>query len=430
MLRKCNRFPGFLASLAFRLIIAVLTGALLLTLVYCIPGTAMEQNVASSAMLLTEEGLYPWLYPWCTSMMDNFTDAVMLATAARNDGSSPLLQAMLANYPVTNEATTVHAQLASHYLEGKPYVWQISYGRYWHGYLLYLKPLLCIMDLGEIRALNGIIQALLVILVAFLLYKAKKTAYILPWLAAVIMLLPQAQANSLQYSSCYYAFLLGSLAVLLARNHLEKWEDKIFLYIGIFTAYFDFLTYPIATLGIPAVMYFAVRVHSNWKADFEKMAKLCFCWAFGYGGMWSGKWILGSLITGQSMLADALGKIQERTGNDVYGQPVDAPFQAVWGENSYYFWNNPAAKFVKLFALLLCLLWILSVLRKRVSLRQTVAALPFLIIMLMPVVWYAVLTNHSLQHSFFTNKALVTYLFAWLCLLVKIQEAPNTIKKF
>ena len=52
------------------ILVCVLIGALLLTAVYCVPGRFLAGHMEESAWTLIGEGLYPWLYPWCTSKVD------------------------------------------------------------------------------------------------------------------------------------------------------------------------------------------------------------------------------------------------------------------------------------------------------------------------------------------------------------------------
>lgn len=48
------------------------------------------------------------------------------------------------------------------------------------------------------------------------------------------------------------------------RRNVEKRYPEFFLIIGILTFYFDFLTYPITTLGIPLCCYFLLENDRAW----------------------------------------------------------------------------------------------------------------------------------------------------------------------
>lgn len=418
--RKWNRFFGFPGKLLLRLLIAILAGALLLSLVYCIPAEAMEENMEESAQVLYNEGLYPWLHGWCTSMVDNYTDTFMLLHAAYRNDRPVIEQAVNVYRPYFGTKDMPYQDLVDHYIEGQTYTGEVAYARYWHGYLVFLKPMLCVMNYATIRKVNAVVQAAALLTVIWLMVRAKMTRYIPVYLVLVGMLMPTTLAMCLQYSSCYYAMTLGCIALLLAKDHLDRWEGEIFLYIGIFVAFFDFLTYPILTLGVPAALYFTMRKSGSLKEDFVKLVKICFCWCVGYGGMWAGKWILGSLVTGSNQLTGAMDKIQERTGDQVYGEMVEDSAWKAWTENRDYFWNTPVSKLVNLLALVMLILIAVAIIKRRISLKDMTAAVPFVIIACMPAVWYVVLTNHSIIHAWFTNKAMAVMPFALLCMLAKL----------
>lgn len=73
-----------------------------------------------------------------------------------------------------------------------------------------------------------------------------------------------------------------------------------FLIIGMLTSFFDFLTYPLFTLGMPLILISVL-------GTFSSVQKLCdivknsIFWGIGYGGMWCGKWMVGSILTGDNL---------------------------------------------------------------------------------------------------------------------------------
>ena len=65
------------------LLAAVLTGTLLLTLVFCIPSEAVRENAVASAWTINDEGIYYQLIKGEQgSTLDGWTDALMIDTAA------------------------------------------------------------------------------------------------------------------------------------------------------------------------------------------------------------------------------------------------------------------------------------------------------------------------------------------------------------
>jgi len=425
-MKQIGHFLTFLASLLVRVLAAVLAGVLLLTLVYCIPTEPIEQNLALSAEVFAAEGVMPELFPWCTSILDNQTDAVMLSHAAHTTAESPIVQAMTANRHHIDGLDSP-AALVAHYLGGQPFDTQIPYYQYWHGYLVFLKPLLYFTTYQGIRLINTFAQAVLLILLCGLMLRKGLKRCLVPFLISLAFLMPVTLAMSLQFSTCYYILTLGSIAILLAKDHLDQKDAFIFLYIGIATAFFDFLTYPIATLGIPAVFYFSILTCKNIQESFSRGVKICFSWGFGYGIMWAGKWLVGSLITGINILTTASSKIAERTSVNTtsQGSLVEDLYTAL-SINIRSFLHSPVVLILALYVLTVLFLLFLSWKKKRFTVSEAATALfPFLVLAFLPPIWYMVTANHSTIHHWFTYKALIVSAFAGMCALTHLRNTTN-----
>ena len=169
-LRALAAFAGTLAIL-FVLLLAA----------YALPGERVRQHVYDSARTIQNEGLYPEYLGFKLFQMDNYTDTLMLFEAASADELPPL-QAMMTNtaYNVDNFETL--ADDLAWYIEkdwstgaqrtDAPVLEPFSYARYWHGYLIWLRPLLLLMPYTGVRIVQYIVlfALLAVVLVLGLRY--------------------------------------------------------------------------------------------------------------------------------------------------------------------------------------------------------------------------------------------------------------------
>lgn len=410
MIRK---FSAFLGNLCLRLLVCILAGTLLLSAVYCIPKGPIDRHVAASVPALAEEGPSPQLFSWCASQLDNFTDAIMLMSAAYDGEGSPLEQAM----SVTRGRMEKHKDspfqaMKAHYLDGESYDSTADYTRYWHGYLVYMKPLLAITTYQGIRILNACLQLVLLGALLVLLHRRGLKGQILPWLVSFSMIMPPTLMLSMQYSSCYYAMTLGTISLLVKKERSEK-DLYTFFFIGVAVAYFDFLTYPMVTLAVPLCIWFCLRQHENiWDSLFA-MVKGCFCWCFGYGGMWASKWVLAAAVLGGNPVSDALDKAAERTGVEG-GSFLSGLVNAEYA-NIMTFLRTPVTILAMALGLVLLVLVLKNWRGNSLTLsRAALVLMPFVLIACMAPVWYAVLSNHSAIHAFFTHKALMGSVLAAL----------------
>ena len=415
-------FVKFVIPLFLCVLIAILLATLLLTAVYMIPEQKIINNVKLSANILKEEGTYPQVFQWCTSKLDNFTDAIMLTSAAYEGEKSEIVNAMEVTRGAVARTGSPTNSMFAHYVEGKPFDIVSAYPRYWHGYLVFLKPLLSIMDYSTIRVINLVFQLLLSLIIVCLLKKKNMKEYIIPYIISYVFLMPFVLAKSLQYSTCYYIMAVTCIVILLVQNKLENKALYIFLVAGIATAFFDFLTYPIATFGVPAVMYFCLQKNKGIKEPLFKLTKILFSWGLGYFGMWFGKWAIASIVTQENMFLDAAAAMEVRNGYAEASRESIILLEIIVaiGKNVVRFLNTP----VTLFAVILVVMYAVMVHKKQkkeqTSLKTVVIfCLPFIVLASLPIVWYSFLLNHSTTHSIFTNKALVVTAFAVMCATIK-----------
>ena len=411
-MKKC--IPVVLRCAAI-LLVCVILGLSLLLAVNMLPSEPMAAHVSDSIPVFEKEGDYPALFSWCFSQLDNWTEATILKIAAYDGGESRLDRTLLAyryNAEQNGEALTSSEGLIAYYSGDRDVQFVTnSYPRYWHGYLTVVKPLLMVMNYQSIRILNTVLQNGLVFLICMVLWKKQLRHLIAPWLIAWGLLVPPAMGMSLQYSSVFYVM---SAAVLYQLCFRHRWRSPhapiyYFLVVGIATSYFDFLTYPLATLGVPMAFFFCLDSSEGVWRDFKRIILFSLVWGCGYVGMWASKWVLASILTEQNVIANALETLLLRTSHSS-GTAEQFSLLEMYIRHFKGFLKNPVM-IAAVFYLGFCFLCIL---RKKVDLTHSVIV--FGTIAIMPIVWYFVASNHSFVHWWFTCKGLVITAFSGMCL--------------
>ena len=137
--------------------------------VHTIPQSAIKENVVTSTHTLQEEGLYKKFLNFKLFQMDNFTDSYMLNLAISADSKHPIEAGMM-NYDYKSKNFMDLAYDTEKVALGKmENLDKSSYGRYWQGYQVTLRPLLTIFTYPQIRILNYIIFTVLIISIIWLL---------------------------------------------------------------------------------------------------------------------------------------------------------------------------------------------------------------------------------------------------------------------
>ena len=141
---------------------------------------------------------------------------------------------------------------------------------------------------------------------------------------------------------------------------------------------------------------------NKWK----KVIQLSIFWALGYGGIWTSKWLAGSILTGRNFYTEALAQIQYRTIGE-FGE------ENLVGIYKYWF----LFLFLFLFLLVLLLYW-------KIGKSKTVFkhySYLLLISMITPV-WYFMIRNHSIEHFWFTWRALLLSLYGYLLFVCHVMD--------
>ncbi len=394
-----KRIFGIIESL----VIASAVGFLLIVGVYAIPKTRMVNNINRSRELLESEGSYRyWAADLLNTQSDNFTDSLM-ADIAINPGTGDLLYDAMINAYVGWADTDDSCQWLLRVAGGEPLYEgyeQVVYGRYWHGYLVWMKPLLLVFDIPEMRLINMGVQMILLCWLMILLYRECGPLVCAAIGMGLFVMNPVTLVISFQFSAVYCIALIAMIVMLRHRKQLDernRWWI-VFVWTGIAVAYFDLMSYPLVSLGIPLILYVFLREDGVFR-HILNVIRLSIDWVIGYAGMWVLKWLIGSAFTGYDFVADGLGAVGLRSTGEVVNRNMT--YLNVLRENFQAIFPKPVPAFLGLLAVILLIALICGRLRFSVSGSKI---LPILIIGCYPFVWYYVIRNHSIVHVWFTHR--------------------------
>lgn len=206
---------------AFAATLAVLF--VLLLAAYALPGGPVRDHVYTSAQTIAEEGLYPEYFGFKLFQMDNYTDTVMLFEAASADEAPPLT-AMMTNtaYNVDNFETL--AEDLQWYIEkdwstgaqrtDAPALTPFSYARYWHGYLIWLRPLLLVTTITGVRIVQYAVLLALLAAVLWLLRRRCGLRACLWFAVSQLLVTVFWVPHQVQYFTCFALGYAGCVWVL------------------------------------------------------------------------------------------------------------------------------------------------------------------------------------------------------------------------
>lgn len=404
-LKSIPKKIGIILAL-YLLLMAVFTGTM--TLSYSLDDTRIVNHVYESAQTIEKEGVYPRVILNSEkSQLDNFTDSWMLTIAMGVDGKTPIDRAMSCYYKF-NKDSKDKADNLLRVIRGEK-TEEYEYTRYWHGYQVFLRPLLQVFNYEEIRYINIFGIIVLFMLASYLLKEKIGTgsaiAFIISMLMSMIIIVPM----SMQFSSIYYITMISIVLLTIFSKKIMK-KNLMYAYfflIGALTSFFDLLTAPIMTLGFSLIVYnyLELRENSIQKNTVEIISK-SFSWGMGYLMAWSGKWIIAEFITKKNIISNALDQVLSRTSSKV--NEIEISKIDVITKNIYKYIEGVD---IKLVLLLIIITLILFIIMKK---KNSINMLPTLLVAIYPIVYYFVMANHSFVHFWFTYRNLTISCFAIL----------------
>lgn len=397
-------------NLGLILIVGIILGFALIVLTYLLPTNRIKENVGESIYTFYKEKVYYAVVDkYQATQLDNYTDAIMLSNAIYDGSESAINKAVQVYRYVNNLGGNPAGQLVE-FFGDKEIEWDtITYSRYWHGYLAFLKPALLVFNYSDIRMINQIVQTLLLVWIIYLLVKRNFKEEILPFMTAILSIIPGAIALSLQFSTTIYISLISVILILLFHEKLQNKYIYFFLILGMVTSFIDFLTCPILTLGIP-MLQLVILNKNDWKKDIKDIIILSIMWGIGYAGMWIGKWIISSIVLQENLIDSALKMIAQRTADE----SAEGNFTKldVLRRNLKMIITVPNILMFVLNFIYITYKAIKEKIWKRKN--QYLKIIPFCIIAMMPFAWYVFASNHSFMHYWFTYRSLAVTIFAIL----------------
>ena len=390
---------------------------LLFTFCFCsiclsalLPNKPIQRHVLDSCEQLSDEGLYPKFFGFKLFQMDNYTDTIMLFESVSIDETAPV-QSIMSNKMYKSEDYFSLVEDLSNYLQGNMNdLEEIEYSRYWHGYLIILRPLLEFFNYQQIRVLNYIIFLALFFVLSVCIWKnIGKRECVIFLVSQITVSLPLIPYN-LQFSWTFYIAYIASLLIIRREKCCTNSEYFIYMFffvVGGLTSFIDLLVTPIITVGLPLIFLLSMRNHEMVQKKVVRIMGVSVAWSIGFAFIWGAKWIVGSWITGSDVVSDAMNQMFIRTtGSTWKGMEL-----TVSNIVNFLFATLQAHHILIpliIFVVVALTAYVLCVKNTKTIIENSW----LLIIACMPLVWCFVLREHSIQHGWFTWRMLVISLFA------------------
>ncbi len=374
----------------------VLVSVFLITVIAActIPSSLLKQNIGKTLNTLKKEGSYPSFgIPWRQIVLDNFTDTLMLNTVYSVDSKNPLKSALV-NIRHDGNVDSINQISNLEKLYFNKDIQQVGYERYWHGYLIYLRPLLAIVSYSGIRIFITLLLYSSFIFFIYLSWKKLGKIITIAFILGLISVDFFYLGQSMQFSSVFLIGLLGGIYMILTYKNQHSLYILFFI-IGALTSFFDLLTAPLITLGMLLIIATSLE-----KKNKISIFLYCLLWSIGYLLLWFSKWLIVQILFTPGAIVAAFNQIIDRTVNR-----ADANFSHLNAVKLNFFQligYNRVNKIIILFIFIVSSIFFIRYFAfKKEKINKVIT---WILIGIIPYLWYLIAANHSYLHVWYTYR--------------------------
>ena len=349
--------------------------------------------------------------------LDNFTDALILNEAYCMDKSNLLQSIFLLRQSVYEQSQTNTLRLLVY---NNNYNLDNGYTRYWHGNTFLARCFMTVASYSHWRIFLYVLSSLLLLFTCLKLYQATSTRVAILFAVAFLSCNVFIAQISLQFFPVLCLALIGSLSVIKYHHNYTKIYEMFFIF-GCLTIYFDLLTTPALTLGTMLAVWLALETTDNkvsFTKDLKKLFSFSAIWLIGSIVTWLSKWILAFLTVEKDVFKQAFNQITERSSSQ-FGDMDLTRFDAIKNNFQHVQW---------MVVLVVAIILVYFIVRHFNKYGIKAFGL-FLLIALLPYVWYIIVDNHSYVHYWFTFRLQIVAVMGLLFALNSMVKPPDNKQK-
>ena len=289
-----------------------------------------------------------------------------------------------------------------------------EYARYWHGYVAFLRPLLIFLNFNEIRALSTGLLAFLALIALMLLYKRIKFKYCFVIILALLCSEYFIMGFTLQGLMTFVISMISTIIICIRFDKIKN-IGLYFFSIGMVTCYFDLLTHPLITLGIPMIIYLLIKQEKgkiSLKEAIKIIVKNTLLWGMGWIITNLTKWIIVDILYNRNLIYKSIMQF-------IFRSLGTSEENLAWYMGLSNNWNW-AFRHTLMFFTTLIFYVIYTLIRNYKNITINVKqAIPYLMIF-MPIAWFMVMVNHTWFHFLFSWRNLILFYIGIGIFLLKL----------
>lgn len=277
------------------------------------------------------------------------------------------------------------------------------YSRYWHGSGAVFVIISSLINFEGFKTFY-----FLLIIFSLIFYGSmwNKTEY---KAAPIFFLIPILLSSNHLLFQNNFAHILPLISSLIAGGIIGRLQEKkhfiVIFVAGMWANFLDLLTSPFLFFSITLFAYMVPRLTNGPKVTIKHFLIALTTWFGGYFVAWISKWFLAEILGQRGEIRKAIDQSLLRTTGPAFND-ADPSLVYPTVKNLNDFLNQPFSSWSinsSFFAITIVLI-IFIIFRQKKFLESIIMYVSLTILFL--GLWYAVLRNHSLIHSWFTFRSI------------------------
>lgn len=384
----------------------------IICIVLLIVTALIPKELVKSNMVKSSEEMYDISYIYFFNnqknrafLIHNYPDPITFNLTYSLDSKKPFTSSILTKYYASKKFGEKVNVREKAYFDYKP---NKEYYRYWHGNMFLVKALMLVFDYKNILIFLSVILIAFALLITYNLYRKNR-------LLALLFLISNLVCHVYVTFYCLeyiYMFLLSYIMSLIAFKLIDKDESKIicfFIIGGVLANFFDFLTTETLVFTLPFFIIFYFGRNKSFKDSLKFFLKSLIAFLLGYSLMWILKWLILIIIYKQ-LPNDFLNTHIEERGFSLVAVKKE-PFKSIYDNLKlivpFCYLNNNLVILI-IICYICYVIWL--IIRKKIDSKGII----LLLISIIPMLRYFVLYKHSIDHTFFTYRALLPSIMIWI----------------
>lgn len=412
---------------------------LALIVIGVVPQEGIRGSIGRSVEYLEGRGLFPFIREGVfNTRQDNYADAILFNIIYYGDSDNPF-HSLLSGMYYNQDGTDVINNLSKAVTDNPKA--NTEYSRYWHGSMVFIRPLLLFVSIKEIRIILAFFVIVVLCICMWVLVRRGLKGYACCLFVGLLLVKVWMIAYSIEYVMTFIVMAMTLLGVLIVTRDTDskivhKRLVSLFAASGVCTCFFDFLTTETLPLTIPLLTVIILsdksRKLKSWRESLKPTFLYTLIFSCSYGVMFIVKWVLSAIFLDINTYSSTLSSIVERSVGFVnIGNSTLSPKASTLQKLSGAIFRNLGCLFpfkdemhtktvlalaLGVLILVLSCIYLLHSNKLYKDLGVLIGVVSFI-----PIVRFLLISNHAYLHYFFTYRALLASVvgvlyYTWVCI--------------